>query len=157
MVVIRRAEEKDLGQITNLLYQVHQVHAEGRPDIFKPGMKKYSTQELRALIKDNAKPVFVAVNEADEAVGYVFCVYQVTNGHPSLTDRKVLYIDDLCVDAQHRGQHIGEKLYRFAEEEAQKNGCDSVTLQVWNLNPAAIRFYEKIGFSPLKVLMEKAL
>lgn len=36
---IRRAEEKDIPQIEELLYQVHKVHSDKRPDLFIPGSK----------------------------------------------------------------------------------------------------------------------
>ena len=38
---IRRADERDIAGINKLLYQVHRIHAEGRPDIFRLGNKKY--------------------------------------------------------------------------------------------------------------------
>ena len=78
MVNIRRAQEKDINKIVDLLYQVHQVHANGRPDIFKAGARKYTTPELLELLQNEQKPIFVAVNAQDEVVGYAFCVYQVT-------------------------------------------------------------------------------
>ena len=43
VVNIRRAEEKDIPQIEELLYQVHKVHSDKRPDLFIPGSKKYTT------------------------------------------------------------------------------------------------------------------
>ena len=48
---IRRAIEKDVDDINELLYQVHKVHSDGRPDIFKEGCKKYTTKELKKLRK----------------------------------------------------------------------------------------------------------
>lgn len=39
--IIRFAEETDLDRINELLYQVHKVHSDLRPDLFKKGVKKY--------------------------------------------------------------------------------------------------------------------
>ena len=39
-IVIRRAEEKDLQKVDELLFQVNKVHSDARPDLFKPGAKK---------------------------------------------------------------------------------------------------------------------
>ena len=69
-------------------------------------------------------------------------------------DRKTLYLDDLCVDETLRGRHIGQALYRYVLDVARENGCDAVTLNVWCLNEGAVRFYEKCGMTPLKVVME---
>ena len=151
---IRRAEERDIAGINALLYQVHRIHAEGRPDIFRLGNKKYNDDELCAIIADDTTPIFVAVNEEEKVLGYAFCIYQETNNNASLCDRKTVYIDDLCVDATERGQHIGTALYDYVKEQAKKEDCIAVTLNVWCLNEGAMRFYEKCGMKPLKVMME---
>ena len=83
--------------------------------------------------------------------------YEETKNNPSLMDRKTVYIDDLCVDATERGQHIGTALYDYVKGEAKKEGCSAVTLNVWCLNTGAMRFYEKCGMKPLKVVMEDTL
>ena len=154
---IRRANEWDIEGINALLYQVHRIHAEGRPDIFRLGNKKYNDDELGAIIADDNTPIFVAVNEEEKVLGYAFCIYQETKGNPSLCDRKTVYIDDLCVDATERGQHIGTALYEHVLTESKKEGCVAVTLNVWCLNEGAMRFYEKCGLSPLKITMEQIL
>lgn len=47
---IRRAEEKDIPRIIELLKQVLQIHADIRPDIFISGTTKYTTDELVKMI-----------------------------------------------------------------------------------------------------------
>ena len=46
---IRKAEEKDIPRIMELLGQVLQIHAEIRPDVFVPGTTKYTDSELKKL------------------------------------------------------------------------------------------------------------
>lgn len=154
---IRRANERDIAGINKLLYQVHRIHAEGRPDIFRLGNKKYNDEELCAIISSDNTPIFVAVDEGEKVLGYAFCICEETKDNPSLMDRKTVYIDDLCVDATERGQHIGTALYDHVKGEAKKEGCSAVTLNVWCLNEGAMRFYEKCGMKPLKVVMEDTL
>jgi len=62
---IRKAEEKDIPRLLALLGQVLQIHAEIRPDIFIPGTTKYTVCELAELLKQEDKPIYVAVNEED--------------------------------------------------------------------------------------------
>lgn len=50
---IRRAEEKDIPRIIELLKQVLQIHADIRPDIFISGTTKYTTDELVKMINDD--------------------------------------------------------------------------------------------------------
>lgn len=154
---IRRAQEKDMPRIDELLTQVNLVHHRGRPDLFRYGTRKYTDEELRALLKDQGRPIFVAVDEEDRVLGYAFCVFQQHIGHNILTDIKTLYIDDLCVDETLRGQHIGSALYDAVLAFARESGCYNVTLNVWSCNPAAMRFYESRGLKPQKVGMEVIL
>lgn len=154
---IRRAEIKDADKINELLFQVAKIHANGRPDIFKTATKKYSDQELIEIINNDDSPIFVATDEKDFCLGYAFCVFQKTKDSILLQDRKTLYIDDICVDENSRGKHIGKSLYDFVENFAKENGFDNITLNVWSFNESAYKFYEKCGMTPLKTTMEKRL
>ena len=111
--MIRMAKEKDIPKMGDLLKQVCLVHHNGRPDIFNVG-RKYSDEELRELLKDESRPILVCVNEKDEVMGYCFCIFQQHVCNSVMTDIKTLYIDDLCVDENLRGKHIGKKLYEAA-------------------------------------------
>ena len=154
---IRRAVNQDMEDINRLLLQVCLVHHQGRPDLFKYGAKKYTDEQLRALIADDSRPIFVAVGEDGHVAGYAFCVFQQHTGDNILTDIRTLYIDDLCVDENRRGQHIGSQLYQYVLDFARENGCYNVTLNVWSCNEAAMKFYEACGLKPQKVGMEVIL
>ncbi len=158
-IKIRKANESDVEGLNKLLYQVHDVHANARPDIFKKGMKKFNETQLLEAINNDENLIYVAVNEREEILGHLFCEIKVTKTEniASLCDRKELFIDDLCVDEKARGQKIGQKLFDYSKEVAKNNNCDSITLHIWNFNEAALRFYERIGFNPLKTLMEHKL
>ena len=154
--MIRRAMEKDIPKMGDLLEQVCLVHHKGRPDIFNAG-RKYSDAELQVLLQDDSRPILVAVDENDAVMGYCFCIFQQHVGHSVLTDIKTLYIDDLCVDETLRGKHVGKDLYAAAVAFARENGCYNLTLNVWSCNESAMRFYEAQGLVPQKVGMELVL
>lgn len=154
---IRRATKKDIDGINKLLCQVLMVHHNGRPDLFKSNVKKYTDKELLDIIQDDNRPIFVEVNEQDKIMGYAFCIFQQHIDDNILTAVKTLYIDDLCVDENLRGQHIGKQLYEYVLDFAKKSGCYNVTLNVWSCNPTAQKFYENCGLLPYKIGMEKIL
>ena len=154
---IRRAEQTDMEGINRLLRQVLMVHHNGRPDLFRADVKKYTDEELKTLLADDTRPVFVAVEDGGEIAGYAFCVMQQHINDNILTDIKTLYIDDLCVDETKRGCHVGRTLYEHVLAYAKEQGCYNVTLNVWSCNPNAMKFYEKCGLVPQKVGMEKIL
>ena len=154
---IRRAKSKDLNKINDLLYQIHRLHSNGRPDVFRAGNKKYTDEEVLSIIADDNTPVFVAVDDFDNTVGYAFCVIEEVLGSKSLMDMKTFYIDDLCVDSSLRGKGIGTILYKYVVDYAKKIGCYRVTLNVWELNESAKAFYQKLGLKPLKTYMEEII
>lgn len=153
---IRLANKKDINGIMNLLRQVLTVHSDKRPDIFKPNTTKYTDEELYYIITNPLTPVFVAVDD-EVVIGHCFCKFIQHSGDNSLTDIKTLYIDDLCIDENERGKHIGTALYEYALSFAKDNGCYNLTLNVWATNESAMKFYEAMGLSVQKVVMEKIL
>lgn len=156
-MLIRRATAADLPGLNRLLEQVLMVHHNGRPDLFKSGVKKYTDEELTALLADDTRPVFAAVDETGWMLGYAFCMFQQHLNNNILTDIRTLYIDDLCVDETCRGQHVGKALYEYVLDFARSSGCYNVTLNVWACNGNARAFYEKMGLKPQKIGMETIL
>ena len=153
---ICRAGKQHIPGMIALLYQVGQVHHAIRPDIFRSGAIKYTEPQLEELLRDTAKPIFIA-EEDGLVVGYCFCQIRDYAGSTVLTDRKELYIDDLCVDENCRGQHIGRTLYAHACAYAKEIGCQFLTLNVWCGNESAMKFYENAGLTPRNIMMETKL
>ena len=152
---IRFAENKDIPAMIGLLRQVGQVHHQIRPDIFRSNAQKYDEIALTELLRDPQRPIFIA--EEGKVLGYCFCILEETANHPVLMDEKTLYIDDLCVDENCRGKHVGRHLYDHACRFAREQGCQTVTLNVWCGNDSAMAFYEKMGLKPRKIYMETRL
>ena len=153
---IRRAKDSDLKEINELLAQVDLVHHIIRPDLFNIG-NKYTDEQVLEIIKDEKTPVFVAVDENDKTMGYAFCMFKQHLTEEFLTDIKTLYIDDICVYEHLRGQHVGRALYDYVCNFAKENGCYNITLNVWEGNDSAKRFYESVGMKPQKTGMEMIL
>ena len=154
--MIRKAKENDISRILELLSQVNDVHAEGRPDFFVKGRRKYEEAELKDIINDDSIPVFVC-EEDDDIKGYAFCVMQDLSKCGNLHPDKSLYIDDICVDEKYRRHGVGKKLYDFVIQYAKEEKCFNVTLNVWDKNPDARAFYESMGMKVQKVCMEVVL
>lgn len=155
-LMIRRAQETDIPDLNRLLYQVQKVHSDARPDLFKAGAKKYTDEELVQLLQDDKRPIFVAV-ENQTILGYIFLESIEQQESHVLNSIKTLYIDDLCVDENARGKHVGSQLYEFVLKYAKNEGYYNVTLNVWADNLKALGFYEKLGLRKQKIGMEVIL
>ena len=130
---IRKAEEKDIPRIMELLGQVLQIHAEIRPDVFILGTTKYTDSELKELLEQEDKPIFVAAGEDDVCMGYAFC--------------------------QLKEQPFSTNMvpFKYVKQQAKKLGCYEVTLNVWAGNTSAESFYEKMGMKTKERQMEYIL
>ena len=153
---IRLAKNTDIPGMIELLKQVGEVHHKIRPDLFRGGAQKYGEADLEELLKDVSRPIFVGV-EGGKLLGYCFCMIEEVKDNTVLRDVKSLYIDDLCVDEDCRGQGIASKLYACVCDYARSIGCRSVTLNVWCGNDNAMKFYESRGMRPRKIYMEASL
>ena len=153
---IRPMEKRDLDAANRLLSQVLEVHHQGRPDLFKTGCKKYTDEELFAILEDESRPIFVAEEEGN-VLGYAFCVLLEVKGNNILADTKTLYIDDLCVDETARRGGVGKALYQYVRTYAKEQGCYNLTLNVWGCNHSAMGFYEAMGMAVQRTTMEQIL
>ena len=154
---VRKAKEKDIPMLMELLLQVDMVHHNGRPDIFKGPATKYNEDQLKDLLKDPKTVIFVCTDENDVPMGHAFCINKQIPDDNVLTDIKTLYIDDICVDEKARGKHVGKSLYDHVIEYAKEEGYYNVTLNVWSCNPNALKFYEAMGLQKQKIGMELVL
>ena len=150
--MIRKAAKEDILRIIELLHQVNMVHHVIRPDLFKPHTSKYNEQELEAMLDDDSKPIFVF--DDGMVLGYAFCQVSEVKNNQLLEDIKTLYIDDICVDENARGKHVGKALYEHVLEYAKSIGCNNITLNVWEGNEPAQRFYRDMGMQVQKTTME---
>ena len=149
---IRKARKEDINRIIELLHQVNMVHHVIRPDLFKPHTTKYNERELETMLNDDSKPIFVF--DDGEVLGYAFCQVSEIKNNQLLEDIKTLYIDDICVDKNSRGKHVGKTLYEYVRDYAKSIGCNNITLNVWEGNEPALRFYRSMGMQVQKTTME---
>lgn len=103
------------------------------------------------------RPVYVAADREDEVIGYAFCAVREQPFSNNMIPFKSFFIDDLCVDSTVRGMHIGQALCEYVKREAKRLGCYEITLNVWEGNDSARKFYEKTGFRPKETQMEYIL
>ena len=153
---ICRADRQHIPGMLELLKQVGSVHHDIRPDLFRAGAQKYDARELEEILRDPLLPIFVAVENSFVA-GYCFCQDREYRNSTVMTDRRELYIDDLCVDENRRGQKIASALYHYVCDYAARQGVSHITLNVWCGNAGAMAFYESMGMRPRSITMETNL
>ena len=154
--MIQQATQQDIPQLSKLLQYICDLHSKIRPDLFATGKSKYNEQQLLELLQDSSRPIFVYRNEEGLAVGYIFCAVKLWQGE-GFVSQKSLYIDDLCVDQQYQHQGIGKALFNHARNYAKEIKCHNITLNVWQGNDSAIKFYQNLGLSVQRTFLEEIL
>lgn len=151
--MVRFASEDDLDEIIELLKEVNLVHHNLRPDLFKIGVK-YTKEDLIKILEDENKKIFVYLDDDNKVLGHAFInILEETNTN-LFEIHKTVYIDDICVDEEVRGRHIGHALYDNVLNYAKSINAYNITLNVWTGNDSAYNFYEKLGFKEYKKGME---
>ena len=150
-MIIRKAELRDVDAILNLLSQVLEIHAKARPDIFQSGKTKYTKEELVEKIKNEM--IFIA-EEDEKVIAHLFLELQSTENNNNMKPLKILYIDDICVDQNHTNGGVGARLFDFVKEKAKELGCYEITLNLWEGNEAAEKFYLNKGMKTKSKVLE---
>ena len=152
-IKIRRAEDKDIPSLLKLLDYIRALHHGGRPDVFKDNGTKYTDEQLKEKLKNNEEGIFVAY-DGETFLGYVCTILKEYKDHNIMLDKKVLYVDDLCVSEESRGRGVGRMLMDEAKDFAKETGCASLELNVWKFDGSAEEFYRSYGFTTMSRRME---
>ena len=97
----------------------------------------WTSAQLRSQIKDEHHEFIAAVDENDSVLGYVGMTYILDEG----------YISNVAVAPAMRRRGVADALILALTEIARERGLSFVTLEVRQSNEAAIRLYEKHGFT----------
>lgn len=147
--VIRQAiidDWKLLQQIGSRTFYETFAQSNTEEDMQKYLQENFSENKVKEQLKDKYTVVYVALQN-EEAMGYV-----KVNFGPSQTelqDDTALEIERIYVLKQWQGKGLAKELFQQALTLARTECLDYVWLGVWEHNPRAIRFYEKMVLFPL--------
>ena len=71
--------------------------------------------------------------------------------------RTILFLYDIHVNEERRGEGIGREAMAWFEERARELGAAQIAFNVWGGNEAGRRFYRSLGYEELSVFMGKRL
>ena len=137
--------------INRISAQVAELHTQWRPDLFCNAEISYPKELLEEMIRE--KQVFVATING-VVVGYTAFYIWSTNG-ACCVPRKVMSINDFCVDEHCRNQGIGTQMMMELRALAKAFGCTDLQLTVYPQNDAAVAFYQKCGFMIKSIDMQR--
>jgi ribosomal protein S18 acetylase RimI-like enzyme len=130
MMTIRTAELTDIDTLVLLLAELFQIEADFQIDASK------QRAGLELLLNSQTAWVFVA--QADDKVVGMCSLQQLIS---TAEGAKVGLIEDLIVNADYRGQGIGQQLLRYVENWAKEQGLKRLQLLADKNNQSALDFY----------------
>ena len=155
-MAVRFAAYEDLERVNELRKQVHALHAEGRPEVFKEGFPDELRDHLYTIFRDPLQKVAVA--ERDGVLCGFAVLHHITRPEtPFMHVRDYLDIDEFGVDEAFRRQGVATELIRFLRDYAKSEGFDRLELNMWEFNQGALEFYEAAGFQTYRRYMELKL
>ena len=132
-IIIREIESGDFSSLIELFAEF--AHFEKLPERMVNSVERMQNE------KDWLNG-FVAVDDMGRICGYAtwFFAYYTWYG-------KSMYMDDLYVRPELRGNGIGTKLINSVIDKAKETNCRKLRWQVSGWNETAIDFYKNIGAS----------
>ena len=137
-IIIRKAVERDTEQVWKLMHHLA---------VFEKYIGSFAITPAIVVEKGFAKspPDFYCLvaehAETDTIVGmlvYYFLNYTAQN-------RPAIYMKELYVNENYRGEKIGKRLMKELAQVAKENNCSTIKWGVAPWNAAGIHFYEKLG------------
>jgi len=153
--IIRKAVWEDMNNILKIKKQAHDIYVAERPDVYRDSETLYTENFLESFFENEEKVIFVGVID-DEIVAFSF-LECMNVSMPMMVKRKFAYIHDFAVLEKYRRQGIASRLMSYVEEYAKERGASRIELAVHLFSEDAITMYEKIGFNPRAMRMEKDL
>ena len=129
--IYRKAEKPDSGRIAELFEEML------RTIYHTDDVKGYEDGYLDKFFSGGGDRIYVAELEK-EVVAFLSVEMYREDGY--------IYLDDFSVTAACRGQGIGTKLIRLAEDYAESEGIPAIVLHVEKTNEGAHQLYGKLGY-----------
>ena len=151
--MIELANVKDRADVNRLARQIHALHVDWRPDIYRMPEELFPEERFAELI--TKRELYVA-KLGGTVVGYAMTAIRVQDT-PELVKRKVFCIQQFCVDEEFRNHGIGTQMVEELRILARAFGCTDLQLNVYPENDAAVSFYQKCGFMIQNINMQRKI
>ena len=149
--MLELARLSDRKAVNALAMQVHAMHVAWRPDIYEMPEALYTEERFSEAV--GKRELYVA-KVSGTVVGYVTVKIRDYDW-PGMVKRKVMLIDEICVEALCRNQGIGKEMMADVRALAKAFGCTDLQLGVYPQNDAAVAFYQKCGFTIRSIDMQR--
>ena len=153
MINIRKANTNDAAQIEELYTELEQDAVFYQPEHFVLSPIGSRSQQLETILNSDSQIMLVAEDD-EKVIGFAHVVLSKAKAFSCLKPQSNIYLQDLVVTSSYRSKGIGTKLLEAAKAYGRENKVDFFRTQVFPMNKAGLRFYERNGFKQTMITIE---
>ena len=157
MTTIRKAKIEDAAAIEALYTELEKDAVMYQCEHFVLSPSGARSRQLEEILKNENQVMLVAVDESDVVIGFAHVVFMGVKAFSCLKPQTNIYLQDLVVSGDYRNRGIGTLLLNEAKKYGTEKGADFFRTQVFPMNKAGLRFYERNGFSIKMITIEAPL
>ena len=157
MTTIRKAKIEDAVAIEALYTELEKDAVMYQSEHFVLSPSGARSCQLEEILKNENQVMLVAVDESDVVIGFAHVVFMGVKAFSCLKPQTNIYLQDLVVSGDYRNRGIGTLLLNEAKKYGTEKGADFFRTQVFPMNKAGLRFYERNGFSIKMITIEAPL
>ena len=157
MTTIRKAKIEDAAAIEALYTELEKDAVMYQSEHFVLSPAGARSRQLEEILKNENQVMLVAVDESDIVIGFAHVVFMGVKAFSCLKPQTNIYLQDLVVSGDYRNRGIGTLLLNEAKKYGTEKGADFFRTQVFPMNKAGLRFYERNGFSIKMITIEAPL
>jgi GNAT superfamily N-acetyltransferase len=133
-IQFKTTTEKDIPVILDFIKQIA---------IYEEMLDKVTATEesLKESIFDNNRAEALLIELDNEAIGYIVYFFN----YSTFIGREGLYIEDLYIKPEYRGQGLGKRCFEFLVKIAKEHKCQRVEWTCLDWNEPSLKFYKSIG------------
>lgn len=150
-MVIRKAALADVEDLRELYRELEEDGVRYQPEHFVMGYREGGF--FQNIFASSTQDILAAEIDG-RVVGFSHVMILEQKKVACLKPQTLVYIQDLDVRADMRGQGIGTALMEASKEYGIMRGADFIRTQVFPQNTAGIRFYERNGFREMMKTIE---
>jgi len=134
----------EISDAEKFCYLIQQVEASSEYMLWEAGEREVENERQKKMIErmkdSNNSTIFVAENESNELVGYLFAI-----GGDAKRNKHSAYVV-VGISEDYRGQGVGSELFKELEQWATHHSIHRLELTVVTRNEAGLSLYQKMGF-----------
>ncbi len=145
-VEFKKIQEEEVNKLRNIALEtfIQSYEHLNTPTNFKWYIERAFTIEKLTEELQNENSYYYFVMLESDIIGYL--KLNTGSSQTESYDDEYIEIERIYLDKLYQGKGIGKLMITFALEKAITMNKSKIWLGVWEKNPAAIKFYNKVGF-----------